>query len=82
MRGSWFAKGGSAVDGVTGDCGVLVGFPVSKMADKVRKSVRRKGMGCRSALTSRPWWRIQHVATKSVRSPHFIEGVHMLRSIL
>jgi hypothetical protein len=37
MRGSWFAKGGSAVDGVIGDCGVLVEFPASEVAGKMRK---------------------------------------------
>jgi hypothetical protein len=53
MRGSWFAKGGSAADGVIDDCGVLVGVPVSEVAGRMRKSVRRKGVGRRSALTSR-----------------------------
>jgi hypothetical protein len=53
MRGSWFAKGGSAADGVIGDFGVLVGIPVSEVAGSMRKSVRRKEMGCRSALTSK-----------------------------
>jgi hypothetical protein len=51
MRGNWFAKGGSAADGVIGDCGVLVGVPVSELAGRVRKSVRRKGVGCWFALT-------------------------------
>jgi hypothetical protein len=53
MRGGWFAKGGSAADGVIGDCGVLAGVPVSEVAGRVRKSVRRKGVGCWFALTSR-----------------------------
>jgi hypothetical protein len=53
MRGSWFAKGGSAADGVIGDFGVLFGIPVSEVAGSMRKSVRRKGVGCRSALTSK-----------------------------
>jgi hypothetical protein len=53
MRGSWFAKGGSAADGVIGDCGLLVGVSEGDLAGRMRKSVRRKGMGCRSALTSR-----------------------------
>jgi hypothetical protein len=53
MRGNWFAKGGSAADGVIGDRGVLVEFPVSEVVGRVRKSVRRKGVGCWFALTSR-----------------------------
>jgi hypothetical protein len=66
MRGSWFAKGGSAADGVIGDCGVLVEIPVSEVAGSMRKSVRRKGVGCRSALTSKSALDVGFTSVRSV----------------